>query len=305
MSLTRRDLLVKSAAGCASFAAAGLMANCGFDVSPAPRISVSLISDSTSSRFGQIEVPYSQNPSIRLPDAAVILDFDVPANVSFSVPPAGVLLVHRGSSSDTPEYVAVAADCPHAGCPLSYSTSDRQIACPCHGSRFYALADSNGHCIGGLLRGPAAAGVRAYNVDNTDPTNLYVDLRTAPMCGSSSMTPTVVNGQVVLPFSQFPALATPGGTWIGMPQGITSGDTLIVIRVDQTTAVALSDICTHAGCMVNYHPENSDLECPCHGSRYALSGAVTMIALGGSPNQAALRSYPAVVNAQDITVTVM
>jgi Rieske Fe-S protein len=298
MALSRRDLLVNTTAGCASFAAAGLMSGCGFDVSPAQQINVTLISDSTDAHYGQIAVPISQNQIVTLPDSAVILNYAVPPSLPFNVPADGVLLVHRGSASDPPEYVAVAASCPHAGCPLSYSTNDKQIACPCHGSRFVA-SDPTGCTIGQLVRGPALSGVSAFNVDNTsDPTTLYVDLRSAPMCNNGMFMPTVMNGQVVLPFADIPALSNPGGSWVGQPQGL--GDTLVVIRVTQTMVVALSAVCTHLQCIVAYVMANSDLECPCHGSKYNLSGTVTM-----GPAVLPLKQYTATLNAQNITVTVM
>ena len=53
-----------------------------------------------------------------------------------------------------------------------------------------------------------------------------------------------------------------------------NGDTLIVIRVDATTVDTLSDICTHAGCEVNYTASAMNLLCPCHGSLFSLTGAV-------------------------------
>ena len=53
-----------------------------------------------------------------------------------------------------------------------------------------------------------------------------------------------------------------------------NGDALIVIRVDATTVDTLSDICTHAGCQVNYSSGAKNLLCPCHGSLFSLSGTV-------------------------------
>jgi cytochrome b6-f complex iron-sulfur subunit len=38
--------------------------------------------------------------------------------------------------------------------------------------------------------------------------------------------------------------------------------------------VALSSICTHEGCTVAYNSTSGNLECPCHGSVYAISGNV-------------------------------
>lgn len=297
MSLTRRDLLVQTTAGCASFAAAGLLPGCGFDVAPAAELSVSLVTDASSARFGQLAVPLGDNPLVTLPNSAVILKFPVPTSVTFNIPSGGVLLVHRGSPTDPPEYVAVAASCPHAGCLLSYSATEKQIACPCHGSRFIA-SDAKGCTIGQLVRGPAVSAVNAFNVDTSDSTTLYVDLRSAPSCNNGMFMPSVQNGQVVLPFSDIPDLASPGGSWVGQPLGLA--DTLIVVHVSQTSAAATSAICTHLQCPVAYVAANKDLECPCHGSRFALSGLVTM-----GPAVLPLKQYSATLNADNITVTVM
>jgi Rieske Fe-S protein len=42
---------------------------------------------------------------------------------------------------------------------------------------------------------------------------------------------------------------------------------------DEEGAYAISLVCTHLGCIVKNMPEG--FECPCHGSRFALNGAVT------------------------------
>jgi cytochrome b6-f complex iron-sulfur subunit len=51
-------------------------------------------------------------------------------------------------------------------------------------------------------------------------------------------------------------------------------DTLIAVRTSPTLIQAVSDVCTHAGCGVRYDHVNKILFCPCHGSRFALSGEV-------------------------------
>jgi cytochrome b6-f complex iron-sulfur subunit len=47
---------------------------------------------------------------------------------------------------------------------------------------------------------------------------------------------------------------------------------LFVRRVASSEAIALSTRCKHRGCQVD--PEVDRLVCPCHGSEYALDGAV-------------------------------
>jgi Rieske Fe-S protein len=51
-------------------------------------------------------------------------------------------------------------------------------------------------------------------------------------------------------------------------------DRIIVVRTSDTAAQAVSDVCTHAACGVRYEHVNRIFSCPCHGSRFALTGAV-------------------------------
>jgi Rieske Fe-S protein len=74
-------------------------------------------------------------------------------------------------------------------------------------------------------------------------------------------------------------LAHPANTSLTAVDGARAltfeGKRLIVIRVSATEVVALSAVCTHTGCTVRYTPINADIECPCHGSTFALDGKVT------------------------------
>ncbi len=47
----------------------------------------------------------------------------------------------------------------------------------------------------------------------------------------------------------------------------------VALFKDDEGVYALSTICTHLGCVVKPSPEG--FECPCHGSGFALNGAVT------------------------------
>jgi thiosulfate dehydrogenase [quinone] large subunit len=52
------------------------------------------------------------------------------------------------------------------------------------------------------------------------------------------------------------------------------GNADIVVRHADGTLTALSAICTHAGCTVDY--QGGEIVCPCHGATYdAQTGAVT------------------------------
>jgi cytochrome b6-f complex iron-sulfur subunit len=68
---------------------------------------------------------------------------------------------------------------------------------------------------------------------------------------------------------------------IGRPEDISPGTVLVLPKhkmyVIRSPAgfFALSSVCTHLGCMTRYVPENRQLACPCHGSRFSLEGKVT------------------------------
>jgi cytochrome b6-f complex iron-sulfur subunit len=48
---------------------------------------------------------------------------------------------------------------------------------------------------------------------------------------------------------------------------------VLVARTSETSFIALSAICTHAGCTVRF--ASTQISCPCHGSLFALDGTVT------------------------------
>jgi len=60
---------------------------------------------------------------------------------------------------------------------------------------------------------------------------------------------------------------------------------------------ALSLVCTHAGCTVNYNNSLHEFICPCHGGTYNINGAV----LSGPP-PSPLAQYTVTVNGNILTV---
>jgi len=64
-----------------------------------------------------------------------------------------------------------------------------------------------------------------------------------------------------------------------LPDSLAAGEPYVVpgrsvaMFRDEEGVYALSLVCTHLGCIVKTAAE--DLECPCHGSRFTLDGAVT------------------------------
>jgi cytochrome b6-f complex iron-sulfur subunit len=78
----------------------------------------------------------------------------------------------------------------------------------------------------------------------------------------------------------------------------TEGDTVMVIRMDATTVIAVSAICTHAGCSLDFDAARERLTCPCHGSEFDETGRVT-----NGPARTPLKVYTATLANNTITVS--
>jgi glycine/D-amino acid oxidase-like deaminating enzyme/nitrite reductase/ring-hydroxylating ferredoxin subunit len=52
------------------------------------------------------------------------------------------------------------------------------------------------------------------------------------------------------------------------------GEKIAAYRDDNGTIHALSPVCTHAKCIVNWNGEEKSWDCPCHGARYDIDGKV-------------------------------
>ncbi|HEX5772793.1 MAG TPA: ubiquinol-cytochrome c reductase iron-sulfur subunit [Geomobilimonas sp.] len=76
-----------------------------------------------------------------------------------------------------------------------------------------------------------------------------------------------------------------------------NGKTAVIIRQKNGALVALSAVCTHLGCVVQWQKEKEEFLCPCHAGRFSVSGQV----LGGPPPKP-LESIPVVVANDTITV---
>ena len=61
---------------------------------------------------------------------------------------------------------------------------------------------------------------------------------------------------------------------------------LIVVRTGTSSFIALSSVCTHAGCTVSFDSSHSRFDCPCHGSEFSESGSVLR-----GPARTALKKY--------------
>jgi cytochrome b6-f complex iron-sulfur subunit len=287
MKVSRREFVRGGIATGAAVASGLIVIGCGNDVQPAPLVKLPVGDD------GRIEVLTARYPDLTPVGGALTLQLTNPA----AGDPEAVLLVHRGAPGDDPEYVAMNSSCPHASCPLGYSQKDQLVECPCHGSRFHPVPVLNegGSCEIQVQHAPAFQGPKPFLIEISGGS-VFVNVR-ASACGKPP--PKLVGGKLILPFTDFPALATPGGSVIfdrveGYPNPI------IVIRKDSTTVAALDAMCTHTGCTVEYASKNMDLECPCHGSTFDLNGNVTM-----GPALTNVKKFTAVLDATDVTVTIV
>lgn len=81
----------------------------------------------------------------------------------------------------------------------------------------------------------------------------------------------------------------------------TSGSVIVVRTATGNTPasfVALSLICTHQQCTVGYDSSSNDFKCPCHGSEFSITGAVTH-----GPAPSALTKYTVTINGNTLTVS--
>lgn len=78
----------------------------------------------------------SETSTMTLPNGVIAKISDVPVNssVNFTIPANGDpgILIHLSSG----QFVAFDATCTHAGCPVDYDPSLKDLVCPCHGAAF-------------------------------------------------------------------------------------------------------------------------------------------------------------------------
>lgn len=86
---------------------------------------------------------------------------------------------------------------------------------------------------------------------------------------------------------------------VGGTAAATAGDVEVMLfRPDETTILAYTDICTHAGCKVA--PNGADFKCPCHSSIFKGSDGTVV----SGPAKAPLPRYAAAIDGEWITVSI-
>jgi cytochrome b6-f complex iron-sulfur subunit len=128
-----------------------------------------------------------------------------------------------------------------------------------------------GICLGGFITGMAAAVLY--------PVYRYL----APRSGSGTSVKIVISEKDV-------------------PEGDAkffeyAGSSAVLVRKRGGELVALSAVCTHLGCIVQWEKDKQDFLCPCHAGHYTPDGVVT-----AGPPPKPLSKLPFVVANGAITV---
>ncbi|BDG03056.1 QcrA and Rieske domain-containing protein [Anaeromyxobacter oryzae] len=265
MTLSRRQLLFRAAAATGAAAVSAALPGCAPDIGPAPSVDVPAPVD------GKITIPLATAPQLRAEGGAII------ARPQGAGP---VLVVHVPTVGS---YASTTAICTHLGCPLGFE--DTEIVCPCHGSRFG---------LDGSVHHPPARGALATYEATLDVTR---DAVVVDLTAGDPGFPALVNGTVVFPLADFPALASPGGTVTGRPQGY--GRPITVIALPAGGHAALDSVCAHLGCTVAYHSDVNEMICPCHGSTYLPDGTLVR-----GPASHGLRAFTTTADATAVTVAI-
>jgi len=76
-----------------------------------------------------------------------------------------------------------------------------------------------------------------------------------------------------------------------------AGSAAVLIRKREGGLVALSAVCTHLGCIVQWEKDKQDFLCPCHAGHFSADGDVT-----AGPPPKPLKKLPFTVAGGNITV---
>ena len=243
---TRRQLLGTCAAAVAAPALGAVLGGCARRVDPLRRL------DLPAPVGGQIRLALASAPALTQTGGALSLH-------AAGAPP---LLVAR----TTWGFVALEAQCTHAGCEVSWVPEDREAECPCHGSRFAA----DGSALTPPARGPLIAHAAAVDAIAQE---LVIDLQSVLVPGGAPLfAPVAADGTLRVAVADHPELQVTGGSVVGFAPGRQGP--LAVVRTE-TGLLAYDAACTHQGCTLTPDPANRRFTCGCHGSAFSEQGKAT------------------------------
>lgn len=242
MSTSRRGFLKGILGTSAAGAAATALPGCAPDIDPAP------VTDVTASDAGVVTLQVSRYPDLERVGGAITL--------RVAGEETDLLVTHSGQDT----FSVLSNLCTHAACPLGFD--GREVVCPCHLSKFNPID-------GAVTQRPATVGLRKFtSTYNPGNQELSIELR----AGQGGF-PSAVNGEVRLPFSQFPTLKDNGSFVEGVPGGY--GKKIFIARASDGSLSAVDALCTHQACEVSARQAEQDYICFCHNSTFTLQGAVT------------------------------
>ena len=99
-----------------------------------------------------------------------------------------------------------------------------------------------------------------------------------------------MDGDVAIALAQAPELSRTGGAIVAHPDGAPGG---YLVANTGAGYLALGARCPHEGCEVAWVPEDRQVECPCHASRFAGDGTVL-----NPPARTNLTAFPAEADGQ-------
>jgi thiosulfate dehydrogenase [quinone] large subunit len=173
----RRRLVVTGSLGAVGLVLAGLAAGVGRLAGgtkpprPGPKLSAGPSTSTTAKSStsttaapspGSTAPPGGSRQGTRIGPAS---DVPVGGAASFQDPSSGDPAIVIQASAG--HFVAFDAVCPHAGCTVGYSSSQKLIVCPCHGSLFNPAS-------GAVEQGPSASGLRTIAISEGSDGQLYV-----------------------------------------------------------------------------------------------------------------------------------
>jgi Rieske Fe-S protein len=120
-------------------------------------------------------------------------------------------------------------------------------------------------------------------------------------CGAPSARYLLEGGQgrtLELPLAEAPALQQVGGV-VSTPVR-PGGSRILLVRRSLTEVIAVSPVCPHQGCIVNYTGEMDAncFVCPCHGSAFGIEGD-----LRRGPATEGLTRFPTLMVDDKVTVS--
>jgi cytochrome b6-f complex iron-sulfur subunit len=93
-------------------------------------------------------------------------------------------------------------------------------------------------------------------------------------------------------------LSSPANSALKTTGGFILSKGIFVICTAPSAYTALSSICTHQGCTVNFNSSSKQFSCPCHGGMFDISGKVLV-----GPPTSPLPKYSVLVNGNNLTVS--